>query len=324
MKHAECSTRPASQVSGSNRSATKVQELLYELKVEEAMTRDVICVAPEASMAEFRETLRTKKISGTPVVKDGKLVGIVSIEDLIKWLVEGPADLTVGDQMTADVKTLCSDEPLVHAVNKLGTLQLGRFPVIERETGTLVGIITNGDVVKGLLKKMEVDWHDEEIHKYRASHIFDDLIADGATLSLRYHIEAGNMKRAGVASSNFKKCLSRLGIDPASNRRAAIASYEAEMNMIIYSSGGTMEVKIKPGVIEIVNKDSGPGIPDVQKAMEPGFSTAPDWVREMGFGAGMGLTNIQNNVDHMELSSTVGKGTTLKMTVCYQPRTEGT
>lgn len=322
MKRAESSIKPACQGSGTERNTTKVQELMYELKVEDAMTRNVIYVTPETPMAELREILRTKKISGTPVVKDDAVVGMISIEDLIRWLVGGSETQDVRSQMTTTMHTLYADEPLVHAVNKLGTLGFGRFPVIERETNALVGIITNGDVVKRLLKKMEIDWHDEEIHTYRASHIFSDLVADGAALSLHYHIEGVNMKRAGVASSSFKKSLSRLGIDPASIRRAAIASYEAEMNMIIYSSGGAMDVKVKPGVIDVTCRDLGPGIPDVKKAMEPGFSTAPDWVREMGFGAGMGLANIQKHVDQMELTSTVGKGTTLKMTVYYRPHAE--
>lgn len=322
MKHVECYTKPASQDSENNKSATKVQELLYELRVEDAMTKKVISVTPATPMAELREIMRVNRISGAPVLGNDELIGIITIEDLIKWLGTGSNHLMVKDRMTTKVETLCSDEPLVHAVNKLGSHGFGRFPVIDRETKKLVGIITNGDVIKGILKKMEVDWHDEEIHKYRASHIFDDLIADGASLSLQYNIEGGNMKRAGEASSRLKKTLSRLGIDPVSARRAAISSYEAEINLIIYSYGGTMDVRIKPGIINITAKDSGPGIPDIKKAMEPGYSTAPDWVREMGFGAGMGLTNIQNNTDHMELASTVGKGTTLKMVVNYKPHPE--
>lgn len=298
-----------------SKGVTKVQELMYELKVCEVMTRNVVTVSPETPMNELRDILRVNKISGTPVLESENLVGVISIEDFIKWLSAGSKDLKVKDQMIAKVEIIYADEPLVHAVNKLGTSGYGRFPVIDRETKKLVGIVTNGDLIKGLLKKMEVDWHDEEIHRYRASHIFEDIVADKALLQLQFNIEGSNMKKAGEASSGLKKALSRLGIKPPIIRRAAIASYEAEMNTIIYSHGGTMTVKVGPEAINIVFKDSGPGIPDIQKAMEPGFSTAPDWVRELGFGAGMGLTNIQKNSDHMHLESTVGKGTRLEITI---------
>lgn len=294
---------------------TKVQELMYELKVHEVMTKNVITVSPETPMNELREILRINKISGTPVVDGDTLVGIISIEDFIKWLSSGSKATKIKDQMTANTEFIYADEPLVHAVNKLGTLGYGRFPVIERDTKKLVGIVTSGDLIKGLLKKMEVDWHDEEIHKYRASHIFEDIVADKARLTFQYNIEGGNMTRAGEASSGLKRTLSRLGIKPSVSRRAVIASYEAEMNAIIYAHKGVMTAKVEPKSINIIVQDSGPGIPDIKKAMEPGFSTAPDWVREMGFGAGMGLENIRRNSDTMSLESTVGKGTRLEITI---------
>lgn len=294
---------------------TKVQELVYELKVGDAMRKNIITTAPDTLMSELREILRVNRISGTPVTKDGKLVGIVSIEDFIKWLANGEHDCPIKDKMTKDVKVLYADEPLVHAVQLLERHGFGRLPVINRQDAKLVGVITKGDIIETLLHKLEIDYHEEEIHRYRASHIFEDIIADKTTLSFQYNIKGKDFNRAGEVSSGLRKTLMRLGVPPQIVRRAAIASYEAEMNVVIYADNGELLVRVRPDKVEIDVKDAGPGIPDIAKALEPGYSTAPEWVRELGFGAGMGLTNIQKCADKMELNSTVGEGTHLKVII---------
>ncbi|MGD2147160.1 MAG: CBS domain-containing protein [Anaerolineae bacterium] len=299
---------------------TKLQELAYELKVGQAMTSNVITLMPAASMGEFRDVLRDHRISGTPVVADGEMVGIISIEDLIKALANGEMSATVEDKMTQDPVVIYEDEPLVHAVSRFSELSFGRLPVVDRNR-ELVGIITQGDIVRAMLKRLEVDYHQEEIHRYRASHIFEDIIADHITLVFGYHVEARDFQRAGEASSGLKKTLSRLGIHPHAVRRVTIATYEAEMNLAIWSEGGEITAEVQPSEIRIEVVDQGPGIPDPELAMQPGFSTATDWVREMGFGAGMGLPNIQACSDEFVLESTVGVGTRLAI-VIYQATAE--
>ncbi len=294
---------------------TKVQELVYELKVSDAMMRDVITARPETLMSELREILRSHRISGTPIMEGDKLVGIISIEDFIKWLGEGGKDCPIKNKMTTDAETLYADEPLVHAVSKLEQLGFGRFPVVNRQNGKLVGVITKGDIIESLLRELEIDYHEEEIHRYRASHIFEDIMADKTTLSFQYSVKGKDFNQAGQVSSDLKKSLTRLGIHPRIVRRAAIASYEAEMNVVIFTEGGEIAVEVKPDKIRIGVKDSGPGIRDIKKALKPGYSTAPDWVRELGFGAGMGLNNIQKCADKMNLTSTVGKGTDLEINI---------
>ena len=300
--------------SADRKEVTKLQELAYELRVEQAMTKDVVTVSPETTMAEFREILRANRISGTPVVESGRMVGIISIEDLIKALAAGELKATVGEKMTPNPAVLYADEPLIHAVSKFSRLGYGRFPVVDRE-GKLVGIIVQGDIVRALLQQLEVEYHEEEIHRYRASHIFEDIIADQITLVFRYRVAGGDFDRAGEASSKLKQTLTRLGIDPRAVRRVAIASYEAEMNIVIYAEEGEITAEVSPDRIRITAADKGPGIPDIEKAMEPGFSTAPEWVRELGFGAGMGLPNIQNCADEMKLESEVGVGTRLEIVI---------
>jgi CBS domain-containing protein/anti-sigma regulatory factor (Ser/Thr protein kinase) len=294
---------------------TKVQELVYELKVRDAVTKSVIIADPEMLMSELRETLRSNRISGVPVMDGGKLAGIISIEDFINWLAGDQIDCPIKDKMTREVKTLYKDEPLLHAVSKLDKSGFGRLPVIDRQNGKLVGIITKGDIIERLLQKLEIDYHEEEIRRYRASHIFEDIVADKVLLTFQSHIKGQDFDRAGEASSNLKKTLQRLGIHPQIVRRTAIASYEAEMNVVIYTNGGDLVVQVQSEQINLYVNDSGPGIEDVEKAMQPGYSTASEWVRELGFGAGMGLVNIKKCADEIDLTSKVGQGTHLRITI---------
>jgi CBS domain-containing protein/anti-sigma regulatory factor (Ser/Thr protein kinase) len=292
---------------------SKIQELVYEIRVGDVMKGDVFTVSPQTHMSVLRVILQEKRISGAPVVDKGKLVGIISIEDFIKWLVDREQDCPIGEKMTRDVQTLCADEPLIHAVNKFEQHGFGRFAVIDRQNKKLRGIITKGDVVEGLLKKLEIDYHKEETQSDRIRHFFEDIFADKIALFFQYDVAGQDFKRAGESSSRLKATLGRLGLHPQVVRRVAIATYEAEMNLIIYTDGGKIRVRVEPHEILVKVEDTGPGIPDVKKALQPGFSTAPDWVRELGFGAGMGLNNISNCADRMNLRSTVGKGTHLSI-----------
>lgn len=132
---------------------------------------------------------------------------------------------------------------------------------------------------------------------------------------LTYEVPADDFTRAGEASSDVKQKLKQLGISPAAVRKAAIAMYEGEINMVIHARGGKIQVEITPEEIRILLDDVGPGIPDVELAMKEGYSTAPDQVRELGFGAGMGLPNMKKYTDHMEIDTRLGEGTKITMTV---------
>jgi len=293
---------------------TRLQELVYEMKVGEVMTREVIQVTPQTRMGSIRKLLRERRISGVPVVQDGKLEGLISIEDLINALAESAMEATVGEKMTRNPVTLRAEEPVVMAINLFATHGYGRFPVVDEE-GRMVGIVTRGDIIEGLLKKLEVEYHEEEIRRYRVSHIFEDIVSDRTSIILRYDVMARDFKHAGEASSNIKLVLTRLGAPLEVVRRAAIAAYEAEMNIIIHTTeGGEIEAEVQPGRLIIRAVDRGPGIPDIARAMQPGFSTAAEWIRELGFGAGMGLSNIQRCANEMKLESPEQKWTRLEAT----------
>lgn len=134
-------------------------------------------------------------------------------------------------------------------------------------------------------------------------------------ITLQYEVPGDDFTRAGEASGNIKRKLKQLGIAPEIIRKVAISVYEGEINMVIHANGGHIDVEINTDQIVTVLKDTGPGIPDVSLAMKEGWSTAPDNVRSLGFGAGMGLPNMKKYTDEMAVDSIVGKGTTITMKV---------
>jgi anti-sigma regulatory factor (Ser/Thr protein kinase) len=138
-------------------------------------------------------------------------------------------------------------------------------------------------------------------------------------MHLQYEVEGGNFSKAGFASSEIKKVLKQLNVDAKTIKRIVVSSYEAEVNIVAHAYMGKISAMIDNEKIELFYDDEGPGIPDIEKAMQAGFSTASPEVREMGFGAGMGLPNIKNNADKLEITSEVGKGTQLRITVALTP-----
>ena len=136
-----------------------------------------------------------------------------------------------------------------------------------------------------------------------------------APLIFRFNVEGNDFTSAGQASVQVKKNLRQLGLDAEIIRRVSIAMYEGEINMVIHAGGGTADVIVNEEYIEIILRDNGPGIVDIEKAMQAGYSTASDTIRSLGFGAGMGLPNMKKNTDSMEISSVIGVGTCITMRV---------
>lgn len=132
---------------------------------------------------------------------------------------------------------------------------------------------------------------------------------------LTYDIPADDFTRAGEASSDVKRKLKQMGVGPDAIRKVAIAMYEGEINMVIHAKGGQITVEITPEQIRMILADVGPGIPDVELVMQAGYSTAPDEVRSLGFGAGMGLPNMKKYTDEMSIDTRIGEGTTITMAV---------
>ncbi|MBQ7550457.1 MAG: ATP-binding protein [Bacteroidales bacterium] len=136
-------------------------------------------------------------------------------------------------------------------------------------------------------------------------------------MHFEYQVEGGDFTNAGTTSSIVKKMMKQLGIDPSIVKRTVVALYEAEVNIVAHAFRGTITVDLEENSIYIKLQDEGPGIPDINQAMQKGFSTASPKVREMGFGAGMGLPNMQSNSDKLVVNSQVGVGTTIEITNYY-------
>jgi CBS domain-containing protein/anti-sigma regulatory factor (Ser/Thr protein kinase) len=303
---------------GTPSGVTKTQEMAYEIKVGEVMSTTIFTIRPDQTMADLSLLLRDNRISGTPVVENGKLVGMVSMADLVNALGNNEINAFVRDKMTTTVECLYSDELLVHCLTKFSKYGFRRYPVLDHNE-QLVGILTKGNVVEGLLKKLEIEYTqteskvNEDDQRPAMSQLFQDVIADEISFCLKYYVEGQTLKSAGKAASELKNALKKLGVTAPTLRRIGVATYEAEINLASYTTGGEILAQIDKGWIIVQAIDNGPGIPDVERAMQPGYSTAPDWVRELGFGAGMGLVNMKKCSDEMNLTSSVPEGTRLTM-----------
>ncbi len=290
------------------------EELAYELRVCEVMTGDPQTFTPQNTMQEVLESFRTKHISGSPVLENDKLVGVISLEDLIRCLIASDLNAPISKYMSRSPITVKENDLVVEGLKLFVSTNLGRLIVVD-DDNQLKGIITKGDLTRGILRALQTDYKEEELKRYRASHLFEDLVSDRSSMILRYNIRPRDFTHGGAASSHIKRALLRLGASPQIARKCAIATYEAEMNLIIHTSnGGYLRVEIQPHQIAIRTEDDGPGIKNVDLALQPGFSTASEEVRELGFGAGMGLINISRCVDWMKLQSSE-KGTILSMKI---------
>jgi CBS domain-containing protein/anti-sigma regulatory factor (Ser/Thr protein kinase) len=296
--------------------------MVYELTVGEVMPPTMVTVGPEQTMAELRVLLRDNRLSGTPVVENGKLVGMVSIEDLINALNDNAINASIRERMKTKVECLYNDELLVHCIAKFSKYGYRRYPVLDRRD-ELVGIVTKGSIVEGLLKKLEIEYEQAEKKETIARHrptvrkFFEDVSADEISFTFKFNVAGQSLKEAGKAASELKNVLKKLGVCPPLLRRIGVATYEAEINLASYTNGGEIRAQVEKWGITVEAIDHGPGIPDVGRAMQPGYSTAPDWVRELGFGAGMGLVNMKKCADEMDLKSSVPDGTHLTMQFYY-------
>jgi CBS domain-containing protein len=290
-----------------------VLELLYSLKVRDAMSSPVISASPLDSMREVQYCMRDNGITGVPIVESGRLVGLVSMGLVIEALDSGRIGQKAGELMTRQVISLEDDMPLAFASTYFNRYKFGRFPVLDRD-GSLVGIVCASDIIRALLVAMnrEVERLEEKLSAAAPL----ERPADGL-VHLGYQVTRFDFENAGKASAEIKKALKSLGVDAAIVRRAAVASYELELNEVIHSEGGSIYCVAGKGRIEVVAEDRGPGIPDVAAAMTEGFSTANEWIRSLGFGAGMGLPNAKRVSDDFSIDSGPGRGTFVRVGINY-------
>lgn len=305
---------------GPGASLSKIHELIREINVGQVMTSPVYTVSSWDTMDAVKISMREHRISGLPVVDNGELVGLVSTADLIRALEEGRLNAPVSEYMTRQLVCARTDEPVLEALRRAEKTGVGRMPVVDNE-GKLQGVLTRGDIVTGLLRALQQAYSAFEQQR-RPHYFFEALESDETSLILRYRVHFGDFTHGGHASAKIKQALLRIGASAKFARRVAIATYEAEINLIIHTTdGGYIVAELHPDRITVVAHDSGPGIPDVELARQPGYSTASNIAREMGFGAGMGLPNIERCADEVNIWSAVGVGTRVEM-VFYVPPEE--
>jgi CBS domain-containing protein len=292
-------------------SPEAVVDILFKLKVREVMTHPILTARPSDTLRSIQQVMKKNHITGMPIADDNdQLLGIVSMDDVITALDNGWIGDAAGLHMTTNVIVLQDTMSLSLCVSYFNKYSFGRFPVLDKDS-RLVGIVTASDVVSTLLVALN-----SEVERLGKNLPAAETATEEASRErvIEYRTEPFNFEIAGQASTDIKKILRAAGVDPSVSRRIGIASYELEINQVIHSTGGIMRYFISPEKLIIEAEDKGPGIPDIEKAMTEGFSTASERVRSLGFGAGMGLPNTKRVSDAFHIESAPGRGTLVRST----------
>ncbi|MDC7245713.1 MAG: CBS domain-containing protein [Sphaerochaetaceae bacterium] len=278
-------------------SPTIILELIYRLKVKDVMTHKLISVTREATLREVQHLMKENSITGVPVVSDRRLIGIVSMDDIIQALDFGYIEEAVEKHMSQNLIVLEEDMPVSFAISYFDRYRYHRFPVLSKEK-EIVGMVTTRDISTRLL--WEINHEVENLERMiQTTKVTDGLTREVQSFSILKH----DFENAGFASTEIKKKLKQSGLFPKTIRKVAIASYELEINIVVHSNGGRITAEYGPDEVIITAEDNGPGIEDVDQAMQTGFSTANEWIRSLGFGAGMGLPNVKSVSDDFSIKS---------------------
>jgi CBS domain-containing protein len=300
-------------------SSVIIMELLQRFKVRDVMKRQVISIARSASLREAQRLMRENRISGLPVCEDGRLYGIVSVNDIITGLDGGWMDDPCEDHMATNLVVLEAGMPIAFALRYFNNYTYGRFPVLDSNR-KLVGILSQRDVMRALLYELSVEIRKLE-RKTSNNHALMHATNDHY-FRREWAVVRNDLSRAGHAANDIKSILRERKIDRTIARRVAVAAYELEINICIHSHGGILTLLIADDTVTVTAKDRGPGIPDVDWALRDGASTANDWIRSLGFGAGMGLPNSKRVADTFDIQTEIGKFT--KVTCTFKLNTETT
>ena len=288
--------------------------LFSNLDASSVMSTAVYALHPEDRVAAARILMRENSISGVPIVDaDFRLVGIISVSKIIEALADGRLADSVDSVMTRDVVALRAHDSLETILSCFQRFKFGRFPVVE-EDGKLVGMITDTDVLSAIVRSFySVYVHDQRRMMTLGS--FSALSEEfEKSADFVYDISCIGLENAGEGSARLKAFLQTKGFGESVVRRASVCAYEAEMNVCIHAGGqGSLRAIARNGEIIVRVEDEGPGIENIDLAMKEGWSTATDAIREMGFGAGMGLANIRRFSDHLVIMSGKDKPTKVEM-----------
>ena len=301
----------------SKEKLTLASELIYEIKVKDAMHRDVISFSQDATFREIQLSLKKNRISGVPILDGNKnILGIVSIDNVMTALDEDYVNDKVKNYMTKEVITIPQNYSLVSAIKKFEHYKFGRLPVARNaRSNEIIGILTMGDILNYLLVSIQAIAEKAEKKEADNDNVSTEMARQTTKKRMRFEVNKADFDNAGRVASIVRNYLQKLKIEKQILRKIAIVCYEVEMNISIHSLGGSITVETEPSEVIITAVDYGPGIPDIDEAMKPGFTTASEQIRALGFGAGMGLPNIKKCADYLELESSMETGTILKATI---------
>ncbi|MCX7027617.1 MAG: CBS domain-containing protein [Spirochaetes bacterium] len=296
--------------------------LFEDIRAADIMTAMVTSLPPDKKMSHAKEMMNIKRISGIPVVDAScHLIGIVTVEDIIHALEFNRLSEPIRNMMTRNVVTIHLDDHLASIVNTFEKHHYGRFPVVD-DNNVLCGIISREDILDGVLEKFNLIYvHDQK----RISTLNSEYsIITGKKLTMdtaefHYNIDTSDFDAAGTGAVLLKTFLANKGYSSEIIRRAGVAAYEAETNVIIHSHGsGDIYCFLHDDMVMVRVLDNGVGIDNMEMAMKEGYSTAPDYIRELGFGAGMGITNMKRFSDKLVILSEKNVGTQVEM-IYYLP-----
>ncbi|MBN1501006.1 MAG: CBS domain-containing protein [Spirochaetes bacterium] len=297
------------------KSPNAIMEVILRLKIKDAMVTKVITADRNATMRDIQNLMKDNKISGVPVLDSCRLIGMVSVNDIIHALDKGHIEEPAIDHMTKSLVVLEDDMPLSFAISYFDKYSYRRFPVIDKNR-KFTGMLSSRDVLSVMLQELnkEIKELEEKIVNER-----DELPNQ---IARDFFIKKFDFENAGKSSFELKKLLKEKNVSSAVIRRASVASYELEINIAIHSEGGRIVYLVDDEKIEIIANDTGPGIENVDRVVEEGYSTANEWIRSLGFGAGMGIPNTKRVSDEFEITSEIGKGTSVKSVIYLEKKNE--
>jgi anti-sigma regulatory factor (Ser/Thr protein kinase)/CBS domain-containing protein len=298
----------------------RIQELAGHLKIRDVMTRKVFAVTRTCTMRDVQTIMKSNAISGVPVVDDRHVIGLVSVHDIMNAYEQGWMQDPVGDHMSTGVRALAEEQPLSIAMSAFSKFPYRRFPVVNRNN-ELTGMLTLRNINMALIQELSRQLAAME---HEGGRIAPAATSESCIFYRNYRIARYDFESGGKASAELREQLQARGVSPKIIRRAAVACYELEINIVAHSFGGTLTLYIDRDRVRITANDFGPGIPDIALAMTEGYSTANDWIRSQGFGAGMGLPNTKRLADEFAIQSGVDMGTMVKAVIHLQPQEKPT
>lgn len=293
----------------------KYKEFFKELTAEKMINSRKVCLKPEDKVIDAKFLMKKENIAGLPVVNDRmEVVNIVTMEDIILSYETGTIDKKIYDLGEKKVIRLRNNDSFDRVIDIMIKFGFRNYPVLD-ENGRLMGMLSVDNVLLTVMSKLtSLYFHDvrrKEVLDSPLSILVNEFEMESG---FKYSIDNNEVNNAGEGSALLKQYLLGEGLNKKLVRNISIATYEAEVNVVIHGGGkGEIAAKVEEEMVMIQIRDTGPGIENVEKAMEPGFSTATEETRALGFGAGMGLPNIKRFADKLVITSEKGAGVHVEM-----------